>query len=96
MKPKHKAQAGTFESSDIMVLIEPINDGEENSIELSSNVGKHFSQQIKNAINQVLEAYDISGVHLIAKDKGALTPTIKARVETAVKRSLDMQKGTLQ
>ena len=48
MQPKHKAQAGTFESSDIMILIEPLETGQENLIELSSSVGKQFKNQILN------------------------------------------------
>lgn len=95
MQPKHKAQAGTFESSDMMILIEPLEHDGENIIELSSNVSKQFGRQIQDAINEILIQYKITGARIIAKDKGALTPTIKARVETAVKRSLNLQKGTL-
>ena len=54
-----------------------------------------FENDIKTTINQVLDELDIQDVHLIAKDKGALTPTIKARVEAAVKRSLGIQEGTM-
>lgn len=96
MQPTHKAQAGTFESSDIMILIEPLNEGEKNIIELSSSVGKQFKNQILNDINEILNSFKISGARIIAKDKGALQPTIRARVETAVLRSLDKQKGTLK
>jgi len=95
MQPKHKAQAGTFESSDMMVLIEPKEQDGANKIELSSNVSKQFGRQIELLITKVLNQYEITGAHVIAKDKGALDPTIEARVETAVKRSLDLQKGTL-
>jgi citrate lyase subunit gamma (acyl carrier protein) len=96
MQPIHKAQAGTFESSDIMILIEPLENNGDNHIELSSSVGKQFKDQIIADIEELLQQYDITGARLIAKDKGALSPTIKARVETAVLRSIDKQKGTLQ
>ncbi|MDA3865807.1 MAG: citrate lyase acyl carrier protein [Salinivirgaceae bacterium] len=95
MQPKHKAQAGTFESGDMMVLIEPKEQDGANVIELSSNVSKQFGPQIEALISKVLEQYNLTGAHVIVKDKGALNPTIEARVETAVKRSLDLQKGTL-
>ena len=95
MTPKFKAQAGTFESSDIMVLIEPVDEGTGRQVDLSSTVMLQFEEDIKASINQVLDAMKVSNVHLIAKDKGALTPIIKARVETAIKRSLGIQEGTL-
>lgn len=95
MTPKFKAQAGTFESSDIMVLIEPVNEEAGRQIDISSTVMLQFEDDIKTTINQVLDELDIQDVHLIAKDKGALTPTIKARVEAAVKRSLGIQEGTM-
>ncbi|WP_321515653.1 citrate lyase acyl carrier protein [Marinifilum fragile] len=95
MTPKFKAQAGTFESSDIMVLIEPVSEETGRHIDISSTVMLQFEDDIKNTINQVLDDLDIQNVHLIAKDKGALTPTIKARVEAAVKRSLGIQEGTM-
>ncbi|WP_421920027.1 citrate lyase acyl carrier protein [Marinifilum sp.] len=95
MTPKFKAQAGTFESSDIMVLIEPISEKTGRQIDISSTVILQFEEDIKTTINQVLDELDIQDVHLIAKDKGALTPTIKARVEAAVKRSLGIQEGTM-
>jgi citrate lyase subunit gamma (acyl carrier protein) len=95
MTPKFKAQAGTFESSDIMVLIEPVSEETGRQIDISSTVMLQFENDIKTTINQVLDELDIQDVHLIAKDKGALTPTIKARVEAAVKRSLGIQEGTM-
>ncbi|PLX19882.1 MAG: citrate lyase acyl carrier protein [Salinivirgaceae bacterium] len=96
MQPVHKAQAGTFESSDIMILIEPLDNDGDNHIELSSSVGKQFKDQINRDITELLQKYEITGARIIAKDKGALSPTIKARVETAVLRSLDKQQGTLK
>jgi len=95
MTPKFKAQAGTFESSDIMILIEPVEQGTGLQVDISSTVMLQFEEDIKTTVNQVLKDLDIEDVHLIAKDKGALTPTIKARVETAVKRSLGIQEGTM-
>jgi len=95
MIPKFKAQAGTFESSDIMVLIEPVDEKTGRQIDLSSTVVLQYEEDIKTTINQVLDRLEIQNIHLIAKDKGALTPTIQARVETAVKRSLGIQEGTL-
>ncbi|MBL4559686.1 MAG: citrate lyase acyl carrier protein [Bacteroidales bacterium] len=95
MTPKFKAQAGTFESSDIMILIEPLEKDSGRKVDISSTVILQFEEDIKTTINQVLDKLQVVDLHLIAKDKGALTQTIEARVETAVKRSLGIQEGTM-
>lgn len=95
MTPKLKAQAGTFESSDIMILIEPVEKDSGRKVDISSTVMLQFEEDIKKTITEVLDELDIKDLHLIAKDKGALTQTIKARVETAIKRSLGIQEGTM-
>ncbi|MBN2597888.1 citrate lyase acyl carrier protein [Labilibaculum sp.] len=95
MTPKFKAQAGTFESSDIMILIEPLEKDSGRKVDISSTVMLQFEEDIKATINQVLDTLQVQDLHLIAKDKGALTQTIQARVETAVKRSLGIQEGTM-
>jgi len=95
MTPKFKAQAGTFESSDIMILIEPLEKDSGRRVDISSTVILQFEEDIKTTINQVLDKLQVKDLHLIAKDKGALTQTIEARVETAVKRSLGIQEGTM-
>ncbi|PID94442.1 MAG: citrate lyase acyl carrier protein [Bacteroidetes bacterium] len=89
------AQVGTFESSDIMILIEPKPKGEGREIELVSNVIMEYGDSIKEVIHEVLDQFEVSDVKIIATDKGALNPTIRARVETAVKRALKIQEGTL-
>lgn len=95
MTPKFKAQAGTFESSDIMILIEPLEKDSGRKVDVSSTVILQFEEDIKTTVNQVLDKLQVVDLHLIAKDKGALTQTIEARVETAVKRSLGIQEGTM-
>lgn len=96
MKPKIAAQSGTFESSDVIVLIEPLPDNSGRKIEISSSVMQQFGSSFKKIVVDLLDQYDMTDIHLIAKDKGALEPTIKARLETAIKRSLDQQEGTLK
>jgi len=96
MKPKIAAQAGTFESSDVIVLIEPLPDKSGRKIEISSSVMQQFGESFTEIVIDLLDQFEMTDIHLIAKDKGALEPTIKARLETAIKRSLDMQEGTLK
>ncbi len=82
-----KAQAGSFESSDILILIEPLNKKTGRKIEIDSTVMKEYGDSIKKLINNCLDTYQVQNIHLIAKDKGALDLTISARLETALKRA---------
>lgn len=87
MKLKKSATAGTLESSDIKVLVEP---AEENTIELESSVILQYGPAIRATIEDVLNRLDVQGVRIIATDKGALDCTIRARVETALFRGAEM------
>jgi len=96
MKPKIAAQSGTFESSDVIILIEPLPDNSGRKLEISSTVMQQYGNSFKRIVIEMLDQYEMTDIHLIAKDKGALEPTIKARLETAIKRSLDEQEGTMK
>jgi len=95
MKILQKSQAGTFESSDVLILIEPVENNSGRKIEIQSSVMLQYGESIKTVINEELDRFEIKDIHMVVNDKGALTPTIKARLETAVKRALNEQKGTL-
>ena len=79
------AMAGTLESSDAQVTVEPGTNGIE--LVLKSSVMNQYGRQIKATILETLERLDIDNVRLTIVDKGALDCTIKARVECAVFRS---------
>ena len=96
MKPKIAAQSGTFESSDVIFLIEPLPDNAGRKLEISSTVMQQFGESFHRIVTNMLDFYQLTDIHLIAKDKGALEPTIKARLETAIKRSMDLQEGTIK
>lgn len=96
MKPKIAAQSGTFESSDVIFLIEPLPKNSGRKLEISSTVMQQFGDSFNLIVTEMLDQYNMTDIHLIAKDKGALEPTIKARLETAIKRSLNQQEGTLK
>lgn len=81
------AKAGTMESNDIYVMIQP-NDEDKNVIELESIVLKQFGDQIKLVIEETLNSIGVKNAIVVAKDRGALDYTIKARIETAVKRGI--------
>lgn len=86
MKIEKPAKAGTMESNDIYIMVYP---SEHNgiSIELESIVIKQFGKKIEQEIRDTLKKLDVESIHLVAKDRGALDYTIRARVETAVKRA---------
>jgi citrate lyase subunit gamma (acyl carrier protein) len=86
MKLIKNAIAGTLESSDIQIIIEPREEaGIE--IELKSSVEKQFGRQIRKVIKETIESLKVENARVIATDKGALDCTIKARVQAAAYRS---------
>lgn len=87
MEIKKPAVAGTMESSDCQVTIEPGTEGIE--FELHSVVDHQFGNQIKKVALETLDRLDIKNAKLVINDKGALDCTIKARIEAAAFRSVD-------
>ena len=81
------AQAGTVESSDALVSVEP-GDGKI-ELTLTSSVMNQYGRQIKETVLETLERLDVKSVKINVVDKGALDCTLKARVECAVFRSSD-------
>jgi citrate lyase subunit gamma (acyl carrier protein) len=85
MEILQSAMAGTLESSDAMVTVEP---GEGKiDLSLSSSVMNQYGRQIQAAVLETLERLEVKSVKVTVVDKGALDCTIKARVECAVFRS---------
>lgn len=79
------AVAGTLESSDAQVTIEPSAGGIELTIE--SSVINQYGRQIKETILATLDYLGVKQAKVKVVDKGALDCTLKARVECAVFRS---------
>lgn len=85
MEIQKMATAGTLESSDCLVTVEP---GEGSiALELSSSVMNQYGRQIKATVLETLERLGVDSASVTVVDKGALDCTIKARVECAVFRS---------
>ena len=81
------AVAGTLESSDLMVTLEPGTDGIE--LSLTSSVMNQYGRQIKKTVLETLDRLEVKDAKVTVVDKGALDCTIKARVECAVFRAND-------
>jgi citrate lyase subunit gamma (acyl carrier protein) len=81
------AVAGTVESSDALVSIEP-GDGKI-ELTLTSSVMNQYGRQIRDTVLDTLARLDVQSAKINIVDKGALDCTLKARVECAVFRSCD-------
>ena len=77
------ASAGTMESSDAYVEIEP---AETLDIQLESVVYEQFGDEIRKVAKEVLEENGVKAANVRIVDRGALECVIRARVETAVLR----------
>lgn len=78
------ASAGTLESSDVYVEIEPWDQGIE--IDLESVIKIQFGEAIEAAIRETLAECGVERAKLTVSDRGALDCVLRARVETAVAR----------
>lgn len=85
MDIRKSASAGTMESSDAYVEIEPGN-GNLN-ITLESVVEKQFGEKIRASVKDVLDEYGVANADVRIVDRGALDCVIRARVETAILRA---------
>ena len=79
------AQAGTVESSDIVVKIEPNETGVE--IELTSSVLQQYGAKIEAVIRETLNELGVENARVTAIDKGALDCTVRARTQAAAFRA---------
>lgn len=82
MKP---AMAGTLESSDAQVSIEPGEGGIE--LAISSSVLAQYGRQIRATVEEALAGLGVDDARVSVVDKGALDCTLRARVQCAVYRA---------
>lgn len=84
MDIKVRASAGTMESSDAYVEIEPAEKGIR--LEVESVVLAQFGDQIRETVLDVLNQQGVENAAVRIIDRGALECVIRARVEAAVGR----------
>ena len=82
------ASAGTVESSDIIVKIEP-KETEGVEVLLTSSVMQQYGKQIEKVIRETLDELGVKKARVEAVDKGALDCTVKARTAAAVYRAAE-------
>ncbi|QPB43099.1 citrate lyase acyl carrier protein [Rodentibacter haemolyticus] len=86
MKINKSAVAGTLESSDALVRIEPANSL---TVEINSSVGKQFGETIEQTVRATLTKLGITEALVTVEDKGALDCVLQARVKAAAMRATD-------
>jgi citrate lyase subunit gamma (acyl carrier protein) len=79
-----KAQAGTIQSSDLVVFVEP---AAELVVEIESTVKRQFEHLIRAKIEEVLRLHGVAAGRVRVNDRGALDYAIQARLETALLRA---------
>ncbi len=84
MEIKTMAAAGTMESSDTYVEIEPGDGGIRITVE--SVVAQQFGDAIRAVAEQVLTEQGVENANIRIVDRGALECVIRARMETAILR----------
>lgn len=77
------ASAGTMESSDALVELEP---AESRQVVLTSVVEAQFGESIRALANEMLDQAGLDRVCLRIDDRGALECVLRARIETAILR----------
>ena len=77
------ASAGTMESSDVYVEIEP---SDKLELQLESVVLAQFGEEIRAVVHDVLSQCGVEKANVRVVDRGALECVIRARVETAIVR----------
>ena len=86
MKLITTGNAGTMESNDIMITVEP-SDEDGVQVELTSSVYQQFGKQIIAVIRETAADYGVENALITAVDKGALDCTVRARVAAALTRA---------
>ena len=85
MELKTTGVAGTLESSDVMITLEPKASGGVD-LDLQSTVLNAYGRQIKETVLATLDRLGVKNSAVTVNDHGALDCTIKARVECAFYR----------
>lgn len=81
------AQAGTLESSDIMITVAPGPQGSGIVIELESIVMAQYGEDIRLTLKETVAGQACTDIYIKALDRGALDCTIRARILTALSRA---------
>jgi citrate lyase subunit gamma (acyl carrier protein) len=79
--------AGTMQSSDLIVHVEPADRLE---IQIESTVKRQFEHLIRERVEAVLSRHAVTRAIVKVSDRGALDYAIEARVDTALRRAAEV------
>jgi citrate lyase subunit gamma (acyl carrier protein) len=79
-----KAQAGTLESSDCLVVVSP---ADSHTLEYSGQNAAIFKRRTERIVMEIAKYRAPCGAAVRIQDRGALEITLRARVETAFERA---------
>jgi len=88
MRITKTAVAGTLESSDVLITVEP-ESGSSVQIEIEGATAARFGEQIRGVVAETLAGFGVSACRVRLQDKGALDCTIRARLSAALLRASD-------
>ena len=83
---KRNSKAGSLESSDLLVVIEEKEAGQELEIVMNSIVEKQYGDRIIEIAHEIAALKGMDNVLILIQDRGALDYAIRARIETAIER----------
>jgi citrate lyase subunit gamma (acyl carrier protein) len=86
MRIERKANAGTMQSSDVTVFLEP---RDVLVIEIESTVKRQYEHLIRETIERTLVANGVTSGRIRVSDRGALDYALEARLETALLRAAE-------
>lgn len=89
MEIVREAVAGTLESSDVLIRVEPCDHCLE--IVIESPVRRQFYEDIKKVVDLTLADFFVTKGRICLNDRGALDCVIAARLETAILRGGERQ-----
>ena len=81
------AQAGSLESSDCLVVVSP---AEGFKLDYKGQNSKIFKERTFNIAQETAERYSPRGADVRVQDQGALEVTLRARIETAFERAMEV------
>ena len=86
MRITRRATAGTSQSSDLLVVVEP---SDTLLIEIESTVKRQYEHLIRARIQAPLARLEVTAARIRVSDRGALDYAIDARVEAALRRAAE-------
>lgn len=86
---KKAAIAGSLESSDVQIRIEPCQAGID--IVLESVVKMQYGDAILETVRDVIERFQVNSARITINDKGAIDAVIRARMHSAICRAAEIR-----